>query len=355
MPIDLDSLLKSISTESPSGPDVRNENGVTPLDQAREFRTEEDPRIVADAKSADWPAVVRMCESALRDTTKDLELAGFLAEGLARTEGFAGLLQGLQLLLRLQSEFWDTIHPGVLDGAAVGEFDPALRAKPLGWIGSSNEFFDAVRAIPMTAPEPGGEPLTVGQFERIDDVSMAPPERRAELVELGFVDRERWRAAFLSTPVETRDANRELVQRCLDVLQELDAATRTRFEGTGVEPSFIGLRDLLEAVAEAKAEGGAEDAAPIEFAEPATAATEPTGGAAPSAPGALASRQDAIHRLREVAAYLRSTQPHSPVSYLIDRAVRWLEMPFEELMDDFIKNHDTVSSIRDLLGMPERE
>jgi hypothetical protein len=39
------------------------------------------------------------------------------------------------------------------------------------------------------------------------------------------------------------------------------------------------------------------------------------------------SRADALRRLAAVAAYFRRTEPHSPVSYLVQRAVRWGEMP----------------------------
>ena len=41
------------------------------------------------------------------------------------------------------------------------------------------------------------------------------------------------------------------------------------------------------------------------------------------------NRADALRRLEALAVYFRRTEPHSPVSYLVQRAVRWGEMPLE--------------------------
>ena len=41
------------------------------------------------------------------------------------------------------------------------------------------------------------------------------------------------------------------------------------------------------------------------------------------------SRADALHGLAAVAQYFRHTEPHSPLAYLIERAIRWGEMPLQ--------------------------
>jgi type VI secretion system protein ImpA len=57
--------------------------------------------------------------------------------------------------------------------------------------------------------------------------------------------------------------------------------------------------------------------------------------------------------LREVAEFLRKTEPHSPVPPLIDRAVRWGNMTFENLFDDVVKNQDVRSQTKEMLGLQD--
>ena len=80
---------------------------------------------------------------------------------------------------------------------------------------------------------------------------------------------------------------------------------------------------------------GVSDSAPVAEGHPASqmasAAPGHTASGAPAGP--IASRDEAYRRLREVAEFLRKTEPHSPVPPLLDRAVRWGNMSFEKLFD----------------------
>jgi type VI secretion system protein ImpA len=74
--------------------------------------------------------------------------------------------------------------------------------------------------------------------------------------------------------------------------------------------------------------------------------------AAPAGP--VGSRQDALRRLAEVADFFRQTEPHSPLPHLIDRAVRWASMSFEELLLDVMKSNDALTPVWDTLGIKPR-
>ena len=63
------------------------------------------------------------------------------------------------------------------------------------------------------------------------------------------------------------------------------------------------------------------------------------------------NRADALHRLAAVADYFRRTEPHSPVAYLVQRAVRWGEMPLEEWLRDVIPNEDVLARVHETLGL----
>ncbi|MBX3460350.1 MAG: type VI secretion system ImpA family N-terminal domain-containing protein [Planctomycetes bacterium] len=72
-----------------------------------------------------------------------------------------------------------------------------------------------------------------------------------------------------------------------------------------------------------------------------------------AAGGAITNRKVAFERLKEVADFLRKTEPHSPVSYLVNRAVKWGDMPLESVLAELVKNTDVRKQILETLGLKE--
>ena len=62
--------------------------------------------------------------------------------------------------------------------------------------------------------------------------------------------------------------------------------------------------------------------------------------------GPISSREQAFSQLMEISAFFRKTEPHSPISYIIERAVKWGDMPLEDLIRELIPD----SSARDFYG-----
>jgi type VI secretion system protein ImpA len=69
-----------------------------------------------------------------------------------------------------------------------------------------------------------------------------------------------------------------------------------------------------------------------------------------TASGAIQNRQDALKRLSDIADFFRKTEPHSPISYLVQRAVKWGNMPLENWLQDVIKDETVIFQIRQTLG-----
>src|ERR1039457_4446205 len=137
-----DNLLNPIPGENPSGEDLR----YAPIyDQIKEARRAEDEAAqgewVHEVKKADFPLVIKLATDAIATKSKDLQLAAWLTEALVKVEGFAGMKQGVQLILDLTANFWETVYPQLEDG------DAELRASPLVWIGDSLGF--TLRSVPL--------------------------------------------------------------------------------------------------------------------------------------------------------------------------------------------------------------
>jgi len=68
------------------------------------------------------------------------------------------------------------------------------------------------------------------------------------------------------------------------------------------------------------------------------------------------NRDKAFHQLRELAEFFRVSEPHSPVSFLIEKAIRWGYMPLPDLLNEMMaeKQGDT-DLIFSLAGLDQTE
>ncbi|HET9887144.1 MAG TPA: type VI secretion system protein TssA [bacterium] len=349
--IDLDRVLAPISSDAPSGKNLRFVPGDTTISSLDEMRRQEDPELdpAGKGKNADWKGVVSNSQSALAEKTKDLQIAAYLAEGLTRTQGFDGLRQGLNVLRELLGRYWDGLHPGFEDGEIVA----GVRAKWLSWVGSSNDFRMAVRRVPMTGSTAGAARswFDYEESRRVDQAALMTDKAAFnELVQTGRISGEEWRGALDSTPPAQLQAILDGVRGSSEELAELSRVCDEKFGDDA--PSLLPLAELLrecQEYFERILQGGA-------------ASVEREDGAAPGMPaaaratGPISTRDQAYAHLREVADYLRRTEPHSPVSYLIDRAVRWGRLPFQDLLRDVLKhNEDARTTVLETLGLAEPE
>lgn len=67
--------------------------------------------------------------------------------------------------------------------------------------------------------------------------------------------------------------------------------------------------------------------------------------------GPIASRADAYQRLREASDYLMRTEPHSPVPYLVRRAISWGNLSLAELLEELLQKNADLNTINALLGI----
>jgi type VI secretion system protein ImpA len=348
--IDIDSLLKPIAETAPSGPDLRFDAENDRLDQIRQHRTELDPAVdpAGKGKEPNWRAAAQIAEEVLRNQSKDLEVIAWLTESLLHLERFEGLAQGLTLMRRTLETYWESVHPGIDDGAIA----LAIRARPLSWLGGTS----FLRALKQCRLAPGAAVDTSwASRERalaLEDETLSA-ERRAELRSGGQIGTAEWDAAFAALPRAELDRTHELLAGSQAELRAIDALCGQRFAGEE-GPNLYPLQTLVDALLEFLVARGAG----AQSAEEPPVATAPTTAAAPVAvaPGPIANRQEALSRLREIGEYFKKNEPNSPLPLLIARAVRVGEMSFEELMRDLARSGD-LKQIWDTLGVnaPEKE
>ncbi|UNH26406.1 type VI secretion system ImpA family N-terminal domain-containing protein [Moellerella wisconsensis] len=69
------------------------------------------------------------------------------------------------------------------------------------------------------------------------------------------------------------------------------------------------------------------------------------------------SRQLAFLQLREIAHYFRINEPHSPISFLIEKSIRWGQLSLKELWQEILadKNDNFIERIFNITGVNETE
>ncbi|WDZ71665.1 hypothetical protein PWW31_10700 [Vibrio harveyi] len=68
------------------------------------------------------------------------------------------------------------------------------------------------------------------------------------------------------------------------------------------------------------------------------------------------NRDHAFHELRKLADYFKQTEPHSPVPFLLERAIRWGYLSLPELLQEMTGgNNQVLDHINQLTGMDNLE
>ncbi len=114
---------------------------------------------------------------------------------------------------------------------------------------------------------------------------------------------------------------------------------------TSVREALNDCRALAQQILQKK--GGAAPAAP--------AGTEAATGAPAENPveKKMATRADVYSTIAQAAAVLQQLEPHSPIPYLLNRAVDLGNLPFPELMKNLILNADVVKLMNRELGIKD--
>lgn len=340
--LDFSQLLAPVAEDNACGESLRWDPVWDEISTLRKGRT--DAVSETDDIEADWASVQDAASEALARRSKDLMIAGWLAESLVHTDGFAGLRDGLRLIRELLQTYWDGVHPQIDEDG-----DLEARAAPLVWL--ADPFGGArmpalIREVPLARIGPDEEVFSQAYLAVRSEDSAAK--------------RERFDAAVAATP---RDFYLTLYEDLQGARRELEEVAAIADEKLGeAAPGWKGLRDALtevETIARRilKEKGGLPEDAVEAEAEESAGETEGAAnavqgnGSAGTGQGPIRSRSDAIARLEEAANYLKRTEPHSPVAYLVQRAVNWARMPFEDVLEDLVKDEQIMGKIGDTLGI----
>lgn len=358
-PIDIESLLAPISEREPAGEWLRYEGTYDAISEARREDDESLPQGIwqTKLKRADFAKVSQLGQKALRERSKDLQIAVWLCEAWLKLHGIPGLCLGIDLCAGLLSRFWPTLYPLIEDG------DASYRLAPIEFL--SQKVALRLKEIPLTESVSERPPLTWNDWER------ALRNEKA-----GAGSEEILPAQFLASASATPSAL--FAERFAELEALQDCAKRLEAVVLGFEeeqPSvLLSLRNLVTdmraligqyAPAAPIAAAHSPDTVPVSGSQdgtsPKTAESRAHGLEASVQPGSemreesstgpIRSRAQAYQRLVEAADYLQRTEPHSPVPYLVKRAVAWGNMDLIQLLAELVAGDADRHVIYALLGV----
>lgn len=348
-----DNLLSPVSQDAPCGDEHIYSRQLREV--FSELRKPEQPDGEDDTsyrRAADWTSVVELAESALSEQTKDIRIVCHLIEAWTKIRGFAGLRDGLELLTTFVTTCWDRCNPAIEDG------DLEVRVAPLenmlDDVDRGSCFPMTIRQIPLL-----GQDSNACDFLAYEELRQSKEDEAAEQLE---------RIINTTDP----DVFAALVQTVDKTLEQLAALKDALVEKLGDQaPGLTFLRDAIVDCqrvlkvnrsqvqpSETETEPVADDGIASETSE----SIDDTSGAnsvgldetAPArGGGGLSSREAAYRQLAEVAEYLKQIEPHSPIPYLLGRAVELGKLPFPQLVKQLVREEGMLDELRREFGITE--
>lgn len=334
--LNVDELLQPVTDEAPTGANLEYSPEFAQLERTAAGRPERQVGAsVEAAEEPDWKTLVAQ-STALLKSTKDLRVANHLTVGLLRTDGLAGLADGLKILRGLIDRYWTTVHPLI---EADDDHDPTLRVNAMASL-TRREVLQAIRAAPLVRVKGIGAVA-------LRDIDAAGTNDQSSAGQSVNIE-----AAFLQVPLpELAEASR-IADQCNEEATGLADSWGALLDSAG--PDFTEFRRVLwQASHFVKARLQQRQPAQNGSGAGADGQGEDSGAAAGGAfvRGELRSREDVVRALDAICAYYSRHEPSSPVPLLLERCKRLVTMSFLDIVKDMIP--DGISTIHTVVGKPK--
>ena len=338
-------------------------------------RQEDDPLLaqgnwVTELKVADWDFVKNQCADLLSHTSKDMKLALWYVDALSHTDHLAGISQGLSLLQTLNDEYWLTMYPP-LDGE---EDSMDIRAGLLSWFVKA--LSDDIKQLSLsdTKTEKYNYNYYLTARDHDKQRQQNPDSETSNQLTLSDYNHaiktssETWQQALMSNLKKVTEQWQALTDQLND-LMGMDA------------PVFAPVTDLLVALTQhlrplipeysdttssVSAQESVADTmdsitdneSTISDSSGQSSSTKNISSTSfnPSNRDHQSNRQQALKLLGQIQDYFATNEPHSPVTFLLGRAIDWADMPLDQWLTHIIKNEDQLAILSDMIGIkPKRD
>ena len=356
-------LVAPLPGAAPAGADLRQDFSPQSLyyrlrdarAEAREIERRADNDPGADAGvPPQWRTVRDLATTALSVQTKDLEIAAWLTEALVRLEGMSGLAAGSAVIAGLASGLWDSgLHPQPDEDGIGTQVAPITG---LNGQGNDGTLMQPLRKC-VLFPGPDGGPVTYWQYMQSEELeTISDPARRKQRLAAKVLPLADMAGAARQAGGERLAGLRSEAKNALAAWTRMSEVLEEK-AGSDAPPTGR-VRDLLSAIIaisniyappepDAPADGSdAEEAEVTGAADGQAGAGTPAVGTARSA-----TREDMLRELERIADFFRRSEPHSPLAYTLEEAVRRGRLTWPELLAEVVPDDKVRSAMLVMLGI----
>jgi type VI secretion system protein ImpA len=361
MTLELESLLKVISDEAPCGMDCSFSNEFHAIKKAK---SQYDPLLdqgdwIEEPKLADWQFVNLKSIELLTEKTKDIRLYSWLMEAWANLYGFQGIIKSLELTQRSLSHFWTLLHPEIEDDGLD---------QRLGLLqGLINQLPVLIKNIPIVNASPFYCLIDYESLLHQQNLRRKQTEDHDQVQ--ANVSLEQFEQALMNTSKSFQYQNYQdfleilnewnILKNVLNSLMEIDAPSFSSIDSQ-LESIHSSLKKLYKTDAFGLKEIVSNQSTPIlvtamptetiQTALDQVVTTKPQNFQL-QAQNHLANREQAMQVLQEIVDYFKINEPHSPVSYMLQKTIQWNQLPLHEWLAQVIKDENPLEILHELLGV----
>ncbi|RFS27730.1 type VI secretion system protein TssA [Acinetobacter sp. SWAC5] len=369
MSVELETLLQPISEQQPCGTDYSFSNEFHAIKKAK---TQDDPLLdqgdwVAEPKQADWSFVQSQTIELLTEKSKDIRLYTWLMEAWAHLYGFDGLHKSLALMQQSLNSYWFQLFPEIEDedldqrlGLLQGFINllptlcksiPVVNVSPYYTLSDYESFLHQQNQKRKLNTEDEDQENPVNLMEQFDHALFNTSKS---------IQYQNYQA-FLETLTQW-----QLLKDTMDQLMGLDAPSFAGIDSQ-IESIHLNLKKIYKAEAflQSTEQNKSSPSPPIDtpmnvttpHVEQATNmhVEHSTTTFQPQQKSHLANRDQAMRLLQEISDYFQVNEPHSPVSYMLQKTIKWGQMPLHEWLTQVIKNENPLENVQEMLGVQNND
>jgi type VI secretion system protein ImpA len=253
--------------------------------------------------------------------------------------GFAGLRDGFRLVRELSERFWDGIHPRPDE---EGYATTVAQLTGLNGDDSQGALLAPIADIPVTSSPTYGNLSSSDHLDAMELEQVADSLKRAQRIEQGACSLEIFDKAAADTSAEFFRQSLDDLDQAISEFGRMNAVLEEKCgkdaSGYPLAPPSSNLGNALTACRDRLA--GISRHILVSEEGPQELGTSTTLGSPAVDKSRMPTREDAFRSLLQVADFFRRTEPHSPVSYALEQAVRWGRMPLPELLQELIMDEN---------------
>jgi type VI secretion system protein ImpA len=370
--MDFSAALTPINADVKAGFDIRNHPEYADAfyelrDLRNAIRAQERRALSLEdlyALGSEWKQVQTACVDILATQSKDVEVLAWLAEATIRVDGFVGLAEVFDVIDQTLRESWGGIYP------LPDEEGISATLFPLTGLNGDNGEGTLVMPIRMASviTTPAGEMISGWDYIKACDLAqLTDDSKRQRKIDDGIKTIDQLQQLMQGTDSAQIKTTARAIDACKQNFASIDDFLQDQ---CGYDsPPTSAIKNVLSTAWDALAAIARIDTSILEDPKPAEEeaseleddSDKPEVRSSKSAQNTVvqfrpeayypSSREEALIMVSRLSAFFRDTEPHSPLSYQMERVERWGRMGLAELMDELLDDDTTRHQFFRLIGL----